>query len=49
MPDVLIDFGAYGLFIVEVKHRSGTDLKAVNYAGWDRYYPANSRLPYAGC
>jgi hypothetical protein len=46
-PDVIIDFGACGLFIIEVKHRSGTDLKRVNYPGWDRYYPVDSPLPYA--
>jgi hypothetical protein len=46
-PDVIIDLGEYGLFIIEVKHRSGTDLKTVDYAGWDRYYPGDSPLPYA--
>jgi hypothetical protein len=46
-PDVIIDFGAYGLFIIEVKHRSGTELKTVDYPGWDRYYPTVSPLPYA--
>ncbi len=46
-PDVLIDFGDYGLFIIEVKHRSGTDLKKLEYAGWDRYYPADSLLLFA--
>jgi hypothetical protein len=46
-PDVIIDLGDYGLFIIEVKHRSGTDLKTVDYDGWDRYYPTHSPLSYA--
>jgi hypothetical protein len=46
-PDVIIDFGARGLFIIEVKHRSGTNLKRVHYQGWDRYYATHSPLPYA--
>lgn len=46
-PDVLIDFGACGLFIVEVKHTSGTSLQDVSYAGWDRYFPTDSLLSYA--
>jgi hypothetical protein len=46
-PDVLIDFGGHGVFIIEVKHRSGTDLKKLEYAGWDRYYPATSPPSYA--
>ena len=46
-PDVLIDFGAHGRFITEVKHRGGTSLQDVRYAGWNRYFPANSPLPYA--
>jgi hypothetical protein len=46
-PDVLIDFGPHGVFIIEVKHRSETSLKDVGYAGWDKYFPANSPLPYA--
>ena len=46
-PDVVIDLGPDGIFIIEVKHRSGTDFKTENYAGWDRYYPAASPLSYA--
>ncbi len=46
-PDVLIDFGAHGVFVIEVKHRSGTSLKDVGYPGWNRYYPAGSPLAYA--
>ena len=46
-PDVVIDLGEAGIFIVEVKHRSPTDVKAAGYGGWDRYYPAGSPLPYA--
>jgi hypothetical protein len=44
---VIFDLGAYGLFIIEVKHRSGTELKTVDYPGWDRYYPTDSPLSYA--
>ena len=46
-PDVVIDLGEAGIFIVEVKHRSTTDVKPAGYRGWDRYYPAGSPLPYA--
>jgi hypothetical protein len=46
-PDVVIDLGDSGLIIVEVKHRSGTDVKSSGYAGWDRYYPAGSPIPHA--
>ncbi|WP_145275524.1 nuclease-related domain-containing protein [Tautonia plasticadhaerens] len=47
-PDVVIDLGADGVIIIEVKHRSGTDLKKPTYSGWDRYYPADSPLTYSG-
>ena len=46
-PDVVIDLGDFGPLIIEVKHRSGTDVKSSSYAGWDRYYPANSPSPHA--
>lgn len=46
-PDVVIDLGDSGLLIIEVKHRSRTDVKPSNYGGWDRYYPAVSPLPHA--
>jgi hypothetical protein len=46
-PDVVIDLGRDGVLIIEVKHRSGTDVKAGDYVGWDRYYPTSSPLPYA--
>ena len=46
-PDVLIDLGASGVFIMEAKHRSPTDVRAAEYAGWDRYYPIDGGLPYA--
>ena len=46
-PDVVIDLGDLGVLIVEVKHRSGTDVKPSRYAGWDRYYPAHGPIPYA--
>jgi hypothetical protein len=46
-PDVVIDLGIFGVLIIEVKHRSGTDVKTQDHAGWDRYYPAASPLTYA--
>jgi hypothetical protein len=46
-PDVVIDLGDLGVLIIEVKHRSGTDVKSSSYAGWDRYYPENSPFPHA--
>lgn len=46
-PDVVIDVGDFGVFVIEVKHRSGTDVKAAGYGGWDRYYPAHGPIPYA--
>ena len=39
-PDVMIDLGEKGLVIIEVKHRSGNDKKAADYAGWQRYLDA---------
>jgi hypothetical protein len=45
-PDVLIDFGVHGLFIIEVKHRSRTVVQGIEHARWDRYFPANSPLSY---
>jgi hypothetical protein len=46
-PDVLLDLGESGIFIIEVKHRSPTDVKAAEYGGWERYYPPESPFPYA--
>jgi hypothetical protein len=46
-PDVLIDLGKAGIFIIEAKHRSPTDMTEAAYCGWDGYYPANCPLPYA--
>lgn len=46
-PDVVIDLGPDGIVIIEVKHRSGTDVKTEGYAGWDRYYSSASPLLYA--
>lgn len=46
-PDVVIDVGDFGVLVIEVKHRSGTDVKAAGYGGWDRYYPAHGPIPYA--
>ncbi len=46
-PDVLIDLGASGVLIMEAKHRSPTNVRAAEYAGWDRYYPIGGGLPYA--
>jgi hypothetical protein len=39
-PDAIIDLADAGLVFVEVKHRSGNDLKAAGYAGWARYRSA---------
>ena len=36
-PDVLLDLGESGIMIIEVKHRSPTDLKATGYGGWDEW------------
>ena len=38
---------AAGILIIEVKHGSPTSVKPESYAGWDRYYPIASPLPYA--
>jgi hypothetical protein len=46
-PDVLIDLGKAGIVIIEAKHRSPMDVTEASYGGWDRYYPADSPLPYA--
>jgi hypothetical protein len=46
-PDVVIDLGPCGLIIIEVKHRSATDVKLPDYPGWECYYPAASPIPYA--
>ena len=46
-PDVKIDFGADGDITLEVKHRTGTDMKNEGHREWDRYYPPNSPFPYA--
>jgi hypothetical protein len=39
-PDVIMDLGPHGVVFVEVKHRSGNDMKAADYAGWTRYFSA---------
>jgi hypothetical protein len=44
-PDVLLDFGPDGIFIIEVKHRSGMTPVPPEDPRWMTYYP----LPYAGC
>ena len=36
-PDVILDFGAAGIVIVEVKYRSPNDNKPIDYRGWDTY------------
>jgi hypothetical protein len=36
-PDVIVDFGDCGVVFIEVKHRSGNDVKKVDYAGWAKY------------
>ena len=45
-PDIVIDLGESGIVIIEVKHRSGTDVKRPGYAGWGRYYPSDGPLAY---
>lgn len=39
-PDVIIDLGEAGLVFIEVKHRSGNDLKPADYPSWSRYVSA---------
>src|SRR5262249_24349189 len=46
-PDMVLDLGPGGVIIIEVKHRSPTDVKPTDYPGWERYYPADSPLSYA--
>ena len=36
-PDVIVDFGDHGVVFIEVKHRSGNDIKKNTYAGWEKY------------
>ena len=36
-PDIILDFGATGLVIVEVKVGSPNDTKKQDYAGWEKY------------
>lgn len=36
-PDVVLDFGAAGVVFIEVKLRSGNDLKKTSYSGWPKY------------
>jgi hypothetical protein len=36
-PDVVLDFGAAGIVFVEVKFRSGNEVKSAQYEHWDRY------------
>lgn len=45
-PDVVIDLGAHGIVIIEVKHRSGIEHEG-NHPGWNLYLPADGPLPYA--
>jgi hypothetical protein len=46
-PDVLLYLGESGVILIELKHRGSTDVKGPNYGGWDRYFPAESPLPFA--
>lgn len=39
-PDVIVDLGEAGLIFIEVKYRSGNDLKPADYAGWSKYASA---------
>jgi hypothetical protein len=36
-PDVILDFGVAGIVFVEVKFRSGNEIKPSKYAHWERY------------
>ena len=39
-PDVVLDFGAAGVVLVEVKHRSPNEVKSADYPNWSRYVKA---------
>lgn len=39
-PDVLLDFDAAGVVLIEVKHRSPNEVKAADYPNWSRYVTA---------
>jgi hypothetical protein len=36
-PDVILDFGVAGVVFVEVKFRSGNEIKSPRYEHWERY------------
>ena len=36
-PDVIMDFGDFGIVIIEVKHRSPNDILNSNSPKWDKY------------
>jgi hypothetical protein len=36
-PDAILDFGAAGIVFVEVKFRSGNEIKSSQYEHWERY------------
>ena len=36
-PDVLLDFDAAGVVLIEVKHRSPNEMKSADYPNWRRY------------
>lgn len=36
-PDVVLDFGAAGIVIIEVKYRSANEIKSPTYPNWPRY------------
>jgi hypothetical protein len=55
-PDVIVDLGQAGLVFIEVKYRSGNDLKkASDYPGWDRYFDrpgifsSEAAVRHSGC
>lgn len=41
-PDVVVDLGATGIVFIEVKHRSGNDIKKYDYSGWNKYFAVPS-------
>ena len=48
-PDVLLDLGQSGLFMIEVKHGSHTIAKGPDYEGWSNYYHRGHPIRDTGC
>jgi hypothetical protein len=45
-PDVVLDFGVAGIVFVEVKFRSGNEIKASQYEHWERYLGDQEAGPF---